>query len=135
MKAVAIAAVVFTPLAFGCVSTPDGVQELTIEQAATMAATGTATFCDANGQSTRDKYGTVPGAVLLSNYRNYDMSELPPDKASTVVFYCSSTLCSAAPKAADRAVKAGYTNVAYMPQGIRGWVDADKPVSKVKEKG
>jgi rhodanese-related sulfurtransferase len=86
---------------------------------------------DANGADTRKQYGTVPGAVLLSNARTFDASELPEDKSTELVFYCGSESCNAAPKAAARAKELGYTAVKVMPEGIRGWVKAGKPVDKL----
>jgi hypothetical protein len=47
---------------------------------------------DANVQDTRDKYGMIPGARLLSTYDNYDVAtELPPARNSRLVFYCANT--------------------------------------------
>ncbi len=46
---------------------------------------------DANGPDTRDRYGVVPGAVLLTSDDAYDLSVLPPSKASKLVFYCANT--------------------------------------------
>lgn len=85
---------------------------------------------DANGSSTREKYGVLPNAVLLSKTRAYDTSELPDDKGTKLVFYCGGQRCTAAPKAATVAKKAGYTDVNVMRAGIRGWVDAGKNVAK-----
>jgi hypothetical protein len=49
-----------------------------------------ATLLDANGADTRAREGVVAGAVLLSNYRAYDVAqELPADKAAELVFYCA----------------------------------------------
>jgi rhodanese-related sulfurtransferase len=83
---------------------------------------------DANGEETRKEFGTLPGAVLLSNARTFELSELPTDKSSELVFYCGNEQCTSAPKAAARAREAGYTAVKVMPAGIRGWVKAGKPV-------
>ena len=80
---------------------------------------------DANGPKTRKKYGMVPGAKPLSGSQ-YDMSELPKDKASKLVFYCSNESCGAAPSAAKKALAAGYTDVSTMPKGIMGWTKAGK---------
>ena len=45
---------------------------------------------DANHPSTREQFGIIPGAHLLSSYDNYDVSkELPPDKSAKLVFYCA----------------------------------------------
>jgi len=90
------------------------------------------TVCDANGEKTRNEYGVIPGAKLLSSYREFDIAkELPTDKNSKLVFYCSSTRCSAAPKAAERAVEAGYADVNVLKVGIKGWIEAGKKVAKL----
>lgn len=86
---------------------------------------------DANGEETRAKFGTVPGAKLLASYRDYDLGLLPEQKDAKLVFYCSNTQCSAAPKAAERAVLAGYKDVNVMPEGIMGWKDAGKTTTAV----
>ncbi len=87
---------------------------------------------DANGDSTREKYGVLPGAVLLSKVQGYDMSELPADKDAKLVFYCGGEKCTAAPTAAKLAVDSGYRDVNVMRAGIRGWVDAGKKTDKPK---
>jgi rhodanese-related sulfurtransferase len=83
-----------------------------------------AVIYDANGAETRQKYGVVPGAVLLSNHKEYPLSELPPEKSKALVFYCGGTACRASDKAAERATGAGYTNVNVMREGIKGWASA-----------
>jgi hypothetical protein len=44
---------------------------------------------DANGPETREKFGIIPSAALLSSDNNYDLSILPRGKASKLVFYCA----------------------------------------------
>lgn len=68
----------------------------------------------------------VPGALHLDpmGYRDAD---LPPDRDSMLVFYCSNFLCRKAPNAALRAKRMGYGNVHVMPAGISGWLDATLP--------
>ena len=45
---------------------------------------------DANHPSTRDRFGIIPGAHLLSSDDNYDVAkELPADKSAKLVFYCA----------------------------------------------
>ncbi|MEM1030664.1 MAG: rhodanese-like domain-containing protein [Myxococcota bacterium] len=94
---------------------------------------------DANGDATREKYGTLPGAVLLTSDTKYDVSELPEDKDANLVFYCGSQACMSAPKAAEVAQAAGYKNVSVMRAGIKGWVeegkDTDKPGAAEKKAG
>lgn len=46
---------------------------------------------DVNGPETREKYGVIPGAVLLASDNDYDLSILPPKKTSKLVFYCANT--------------------------------------------
>ena len=68
----------------------------------------------------------VPGAVNLDPV-NYDAGDLPPDKASSLVFYCSNPMCRKAPNAARRAKKMGYRNAMVMSAGISGWVATSLP--------
>jgi rhodanese-related sulfurtransferase len=104
---------------------------LPVQDVAGLLESKKARAVDANGADTRKEYGTLPGAVLLSNARTFDATELPQDKSTELVFYCGSTSCNAAPKAAARAQELGYTAVKVMPEGIRGWVKAGKPVDKL----
>ncbi|HEY0480589.1 MAG TPA: rhodanese-like domain-containing protein [Kofleriaceae bacterium] len=63
------------------------IRELTVlEVAARLGQPGFFVF-DNNGPG-RWKRGHVPGAKNLNAY-SYDPGELPPDKAATLVFYCS----------------------------------------------
>lgn len=87
--------------------------------------------CDANNEKTRSKYGVIPGARLLSHHKDYDVaSELPTDKAQTIVFYCANAACSAAPSAARQAAASGYTDVRVLTDGIQGWVSAGQKVAR-----
>src|SRR5258708_35537343 len=45
---------------------------------------------DANPPSTRERFGVIPGAHLLSSHDKYDVAtELPKDKSTKLVFYCA----------------------------------------------
>lgn len=68
----------------------------------------------------------VPGALNLDPV-DYSARDLPADKESSLVFYCSNPMCRKAPNAALRAGKMGYSNVKVMPAGIRGWLSAGLP--------
>jgi len=68
----------------------------------------------------------VPGAMNLDP-AEFTESELPADRESSVVFYCSNPLCRKAPNAARRAKKMGYSNVKVMSAGISGWIDTKLP--------
>ena len=86
---------------------------------------------DANTAETRTKDGIIPGAKLLDSSSSYDVAKtLPADKNASLVFYCANTKCMAAPGAAERAMKAGYKNVAVYHEGIEGWKKAGKPTAK-----
>lgn len=68
----------------------------------------------------------VPGARNLDP-ASYGAGDLPPDRDTGLVFYCSNPLCRKAPQAARRARAMGYTNVKVMSAGISGWIDAKLP--------
>ncbi len=68
----------------------------------------------------------VPGALNLDPAA-YAEGDLPGDKASSLVFYCSNPMCRKAPSAARRAKAMGYENVRVMSAGITGWLDAKLP--------
>jgi len=45
---------------------------------------------DANLHKVREEYGIIPGARLLSSAGDYDVAtELPADKGTKLVFYCT----------------------------------------------
>ena len=98
-----------------------------VDEVATFVKERTATVVDANGSETRQQYGVIPGAVLLTNHREFALSELPAAKSNKLVFYCGGTMCRASDKAASRAVAAGYTDVSVLRDGIKGWKAAGQP--------
>jgi len=113
----------------GCTADNSDLRTLSVADAALLHSKEAALMVDANGASTRDKYGIIPGALLLTGYE-YDVAELPSEKGSSLVFYCASSMCSAAPSAARKAVEAGYTDVHVLPQGIQGWIEAGNDVAR-----
>jgi rhodanese-related sulfurtransferase len=68
----------------------------------------------------------VPGAISLDSV-GYAATDLPADKDSMLVFYCSNFLWRKAPNAARRAEGMGYHNVHVMSAGISGWLNASLP--------
>jgi hypothetical protein len=47
---------------------------------------------DANSAETRDKFGVIPGATLLSSVDDYNVAAtLPAEKSTPLVFYCANT--------------------------------------------
>ncbi len=65
----------------------------------------------------------VPGALNLDPVQ-FAESQLPADKLSQLVFYCSNPMCRKAPSAARRAKKMGFGNAMVMSAGISGWQSA-----------
>ncbi len=97
---------------------------VTVDEVASAIARGAVQPVDANGESTRKHEGVLPGAILLSDYETFQLSELPADKARPLVFYCANEDCSASHHAAARAITAGYQHVEVMSDGIAGWIKA-----------
>ena len=101
---------------------------VTVDQLAALRTTGKAVIVDANNGDTRETYGVIPGAILLSHYEKYDVAkELPRDHTEKLVFYCANEKCTASHKAAARATEAGYTDVSVLPAGIMGWKSSGQP--------
>lgn len=44
---------------------------------------------DANIDVTRERFGVIPGATLLTSDQNYPLSVLPPNRHATLIFYCA----------------------------------------------
>lgn len=76
----------------GCTKHHPAVKEASVAEVAAHVKANSATMCDANTVDYRAKNGIVPGAVLLTSYRAYPVSELPSDKGRPLVFYCSNKL-------------------------------------------
>ena len=103
--------------------------EISIEDASKALQSG-AVAVDANSAGTREKHGTVPDAILLTSSSEYELVQLPEDKSKELIFYCSSTWCTASDKAAERASTNGYENVHIMREGIKGWKEAGQATAK-----
>lgn len=88
---------------------------------------------DVNSAKTRAEQGVIPGAALLSGAASYDVArELPAAKETPLVFYCANERCRASHSAAERAVEAGYRDVAILPAGIAGWRAAGQQTDRPK---
>jgi rhodanese-related sulfurtransferase len=96
---------------------PDGLRQMMQKQQVTVI--------DVNSRQSWIK-ARVPGALNLDP-ADYNDSDLPPDKESSLVFYCSNPMCRKAPNAARRAKKMGYSNVRVMSAGISGWLATKLP--------
>ncbi|MCC6208456.1 MAG: rhodanese-like domain-containing protein [Gammaproteobacteria bacterium] len=89
---------------------------------------GAVTVFDANPRPSWMN-GHVPGAVNI-DASEYPERDLPENKNSCVVFYCSGPWSGASPYAARRAKQMGYINVCVLSNGIRGWIAAELPMEQ-----
>jgi rhodanese-related sulfurtransferase len=105
------------------------VKALTVTELSQLTTAGGVSIYDANNPTTRAKFGVIPGAKLLTDYVNYEVSELPAAKSDKLVFYCANTRCKAAGTGAEKAILAGYTDVNVLPAGIMGWTKAGNKVT------
>ena len=116
---------------------PGDVKEITLKEAETLIGKKDAYFFDVRGDS-HYVSGHLPGAVsvpfewktqgeITERECRIDLSVLPEDKESIVVFYSfgPTTLKSyKAYKAAVAAVQAGYKNVCFLKAGYDGWLNS-----------
>ena len=102
-----------------------GLKTIAPQELLRLVEDGRVTVIDVNSPQSWMK-AHVPGALSL-DAEEYRDSDLPADKASSLVFYCSNPLCRKAPNAARRAKKMGFSDVKVMPAGISGWLAANLP--------
>lgn len=114
---------------------PGEVGTVTVEALAMAMEADTCTVLDANSTQTRILLGVIPGARLLSHYKDYDLGELPPARDRKLVFYCANEACGASHEAAGKALAAGYTDVAVLPAGVAGWRRAGKAIAPLGRAG
>lgn len=107
----------------GLATAGEPVKEVTLEQVQKFVQEKSANVAilDANNSDARKDAGVVPGAILLSSYNQYAITELPKDKNTALVFYCYNSYCQASHAAAMRAYQSGYKDVSVMKAGIAGW--------------
>ncbi|MDP1717120.1 MAG: rhodanese-like domain-containing protein, partial [Burkholderiales bacterium] len=66
--------------------------------------------------------GAIPGAVNIPDSEfDKNVSQLPADKSTFLVFYCGGLECNLSDKSADKARALGYTNVKTYAEGYPGW--------------
>jgi rhodanese-related sulfurtransferase len=97
----------------------------TISPAALHELLREATVLDVNAPGSWAR-ARVPGARALDGAA-FTERDLPADKDSLLVFYCSNPLCRKAPNAAKRATAMGYRQVRVLSAGISGWLSAGLP--------
>ena len=67
----------------------DEVPSMTMDEVQKGIEAKTLVAVDCNGDRTRKKHGTLPGAILVSDEESFAASELPADKTTKLVFYCA----------------------------------------------
>ena len=79
------------------------------------------TLVDARPKRVADK-GMISTAINISD-TDFDkqLDKLPADKASLLIYYCGGLECVLSDKSAEKARKAGYTNVVTYPPGYPEW--------------
>ena len=102
-----------------------GLSSVTPKQLHEMTQHGDVAVFDMNARQSWLK-ARVPGAKNLDPL-NFGRQDLPAEKTSRLVFYCSNPFCRKAPNAARQAKKMGYPDVYVMTAGITGWIDAKLP--------
>jgi rhodanese-related sulfurtransferase len=98
-----------------------GLKSISPNALATKLGDDTLRVFDLNG-SGRWEAAHVPGATHLAP--DFSIADLPTDRSTALVFYCSNPLCRKAPDAARRARQMGFQDVRVMSAGISGWIAA-----------
>ncbi len=114
-------------------TTLDGGTIISAETAKSLVDKKTAKFFDMRSAINFGK-GHLPGAIALPYKENseykagfdaskdvFDLSKLPTDKNTTIVFYSDGPSGWKSYKAAVLAKKAGYKKVMWLREGTKGW--------------
>jgi|694.fasta_scaffold15892_8 rhodanese-related sulfurtransferase len=76
---------------------------------------------DARPKRVADK-GMIPTAINISDSEfDKHVDKLPADKATPLIYYCGGLECVLSDNSAEKAKKAGYTNVLTYPPGYPEW--------------
>lgn len=98
MRTILLAVVLASAAAAGCskdkasddhVTVKSDLPTMTLDDVDKGLAANELTAVDCNGEKTRKKFGTVPGAILIEDEETFEASALPADKNRKLVFYCS----------------------------------------------
>ena len=104
------------------------VREVSVAEALQAVNGGTARLIDVREESEWDE-GHAKGADHLGKgIIERDIERMVPDKDEELLLYCGGGY--RAVLAADALQKMGYTNVASVAGGWRGWLEANAPVEE-----
>lgn len=136
-KALALSVVLAAPTVFACDGPENHAEaaapkKVTVAELAQMTSAKQVAVLDANNNEFRAKNGVIPGAILLTSSSQFAVTELPAKKDTKLVFYCANAKCGASHGAAQKAVQAGYTDVAVLPDGLMGWKSAGQKTAAFK---
>ena len=74
--------------------------------------------------------GHIPGAVSIPDSQfEKQVSKLPEDKSTLLLFYCGGVKCMLSHNSAHKAQKLGYTNIKVYADGMPDWTAKGGPVS------
>ena len=97
------------------------VRQISAKEALDLHAQGRATFVDVRDLN-EVNLGMIPGAIHLDRGRLESKVEAAIPRDATVILYCAAGNRSAL--AAETMEQMGYTDVASLDAGFRGWVEA-----------
>lgn len=97
------------------------VRQISAKEALELHTAGRATFVDVRDLN-EVNLGMIPGAIHLDRGRIESKVEAAIPRDATVVLYCAAGNRSAL--AAETLEEMGYTDVASLDSGFRGWVEA-----------
>jgi len=96
--------------------------ELSVDEAAELIREGNAVVIDVNPRR-RWASGHLPGAINLDP-SEFTEADIPADKHTRLIFYCSDANNAASRYAAKKAARFGFVHVFLMPAGLKGWMSA-----------
>lgn len=104
------------------------VREVTVAETLTAVMGGSARLIDVREESEWEAAHAKGADHLGKGIIERDIEKLVPDKDAELILYCGGGFRAAL--AADSLQKMGYTNVASMAGGWRGWIEANAPVEE-----
>lgn len=120
-------------------NTLTGGEIVTAEQAKQLVDRGAQVYDVRTGNEFAEQH--IKGAILLTykeksekvadfdaSADRFDVSKLPADKNTDLIFYCNGTSCWKSYKASVVSIKAGYKKIHWLRGGIPEWKSKGLPV-------
>ncbi len=104
------------------------VREVTVEETIKAVNGGAARLVDVREDHEWNESHAKGADHLSKGTIERDIEKVVPDKDSELILYCGGGFRAAL--AADNLQKMGYTNVASMAGGWRGWLEANGPIEE-----